>query len=196
MVSIDVLKALNEYYAVLRKTCGTLGRNELNRLCLLPLLQDIVNGSITPYLTSKNETLVDRYIKQCYKAIITKDNGGGGGGDDPTPTPTPPSQTLYLYMGTSNSFPTENVILNSSSKFLSTESSITGPLVSGNFFWIALPKGLSFDRADNLKFAGDYMSVEDFNTLDITIENSEYTVYYTESIIPLYSQYVISIKRS
>lgn len=183
MVSIDVLIALNEYYSVLRKTCGTLGRNELNRLCLLPLLQDIVDGPLTPYLTDTDEAYIDTFIKECFSSMISEGT-------------TPYVKIQFMYSGTSNSYPSNNVILNASTKYSSSETQFTSPKASGKYFWIAIPKGFSLENVENKNFAGDVVRDYMFTKFETTIESVDYDVYYLKSTIPLKSIYTVTINRN
>lgn len=183
MVNIDVLKVLNEYYTVLRKSCGTFGRSELNHLCLIPLLKDMIDGPMTPYVTDADEAFIDKYIKDCFSSMIT--------------SARPSSiKAYYVYVGTSNYFPSENVILNSSVRHMSSESRIVSPDVSKNYFWIAVPSFMSLGKVENTNFKGDYIPEEYFTTTSASIGNVGYTVYYTKSVIPLNSTYAITIKRN
>ena len=191
MVNIDVLKVLNEYYMVLRKTCGTFGRNELNKMCLLPLLQDIVDGLITPYLTDSDEAVVNKFIKECFSSLIGKGN-------------VTPTKTYLFYSGTSNYYPTDNVILNVSTKYVSSETKITSPTATGNYFWVAIPKEFTLGSAKNVSvslegdpiFEGDYIPYNWFTSFDTTLNDIDYVVYYTQSVIPLNSAYSITINRN
>ena len=182
MVNIDILKVLNEYYTVLRKSCGTFGRSELNRLCLIPLLKDMVDGPLTPYVTDADESFIDKYIKDCFSSMIT----------DTRPSSM---KSYYIYIGTSNSFPSENVILNSSARHSSTESRMIGK-ASKEYFWIAMPTSMSLGSVENTGFKGDYIPLERFHINNVKLNGLEYRAYYVKSIIPLYTTYSITIKRN
>ena len=183
MVNIDVLPVLNEYFGFLKSSCGTLNKSELKRLCVLPLLKDIVNGPLTPYVRDSDVIYIDSYIRECYSDLISSDSNSY-------------TKVYLVYSGTSNSYPTNNVILNTSLKYASSEEKIASPLVSGKYFWIAIPRGIELSSVDNKNFKGDYIPLDYFRSFDTDIDGLEYSVYYTESVIPLNSTYVISMKRS
>ena len=183
MVNIDVLPVLNEYYSVLRSTCGTMNKSELNKLCLLPLLKDIVDGPLSPYVKESDVLYIDQYIKECFADLIS-------------PLPNPYLQVYLIYSGTSDFYPSNNVILNTSLKYSSSENKIASPQVSGKYFWIAFPKGFSLTAVDNKNFKGDYIPLNYFESFTTTINGIDYSVYYTESVIPLNSTYIISIQRN
>ena len=183
MVSINVLPVLNEYYEYLSKACGTIHRQELNRLCLLPLLKDIVNGPMSFYVTDKDSAYIDEYIKGCFSELLSKSNTYYG-------------KVYLIYSGTSDFYPTDNVILNTSLKYASSESKVISPLVSGKYFWIAIPKGLGITSVDNKSFIGDFIPKDRFQSFDTAFDGLDYVVYYTESVIPLNSTYIISIERN
>lgn len=182
MVNINVLPVLNEYFGFLRSSCGTLNKNELKRLCILPLLKDIVNGPLSFYVSESDVVYIDNYIKECYSDIIS-------------PQPSQYTKVYLVYSGTSDFYPTNNVILNTSLKYASSESKIASPMVSGKYFWIAVPKAFEITAVDNKLFKGDYIPLDYFESFNTTIDDLEYSVYYTESVIPLNSAYIISMKR-
>lgn len=183
MVSINVLPVLNEYFEYLKMACGTLQKGELNRLCLLPLLKDIVNGPMSFYVTDTDAEYIDQYIKECFSELISNDNNTY-------------SKVYLIYSGTSDFYPTNNVILNTSLKYASSESKVLSPFVEGKYFWIAMPKGLKFGLVENKNFRGDFIPNNHFQSFDTVFDGLEYTVYYTESVIPLNSTYIITIDRS
>ena len=183
MVDIDVLPALNEYFGVLRSTCGTLNKGELRRLSVLPLLKDIVDGLLTPYVPESDAFYIDQYIKDCFSDLIS-------------PYPNPYSKVYLIYSGTSNSYPSNNVILNTSLKYASSETKVASPPATGKFFWVAMPKDFELTAVDNKNFKGDYIPLDYFQTFTTTIDALEYTVYYTKSVIPLNSTYIISLKHN
>ena len=183
MVNIDVLPVLNEYFSFLRSSCGTINKNELKRLCILPLLNDIVNGPLTPYVSESDVIYIDQYIKECYSDIIS-------------PNKNPYTKVYLIYSGTSNSYPTDNVILNTSIKYASSEEKIASPIVAGKYFWIAVPKTFELTAVENKNFKGDYIPLDYFESFNTTIDGIDYKVFYTESVIPLNSAYIISLKRN
>ena len=104
---------------------------------------------------------------------------------------------MYLiYSGTSNSYPTDNVILNTSIKYASSEERIASPIVVGKYFWVAVPKTFELTAVENKNFKGDYIPLDYFESFNTTIDGIDYKVFYTESVIPLNSAYIISLKRN
>lgn len=192
MVNIDVLSVANGYFEFLRRSCGTVSMGELKRLCLLPLLKDIVNGRLSFYVTENDEIAINNYIRECFPELLSGDSDF--------------TMTYLIYSGTSDSFPTNNVIKNSSITYASTEERVISPQVVGRYFWIAVPSDITIEKVANRlfkytpdfkdrSFVGDYIPIDLFETFSTNIDGLNYTVYYTKSTICLNSTYLISFTR-
>lgn len=181
MVDIDVLSVTNGYFEYLKRSCGTLSMGELKRLCLLPLLKDIVNGRLSFYVTENDEIAIDNYIKECFPELLSGDSDF--------------SMVYLIYSGTSDSFPTNNVILNTSITYASTEERVIGPEVTGKYFWIAVPTGVEIEKVANKNFFGDFIPLDFFDTFSTTIDGTAYNVYYVKAVISLNSTYLITFTR-
>lgn len=181
MVNIDVLSVANGYFEFLRRSCGTVSMGELKRLCLLPLLKDIVNGRLSFYVTENDEIAINRYLEECYPELLVGDS--------------PFSMTHLIYSGTSDSFPTNNAIRNLSITYASTEEKVISPQVTGKYFWIAVPKGINIEKVANKNFDGDYIPLEFFESFSTNINGIAYDVYYVKAIICINSTYTISFMR-
>lgn len=99
---VRIVKMLNNYFNILKVSCGTIKVNTLHRMCLLKLIKDILdtNGLLYPYMSDEDKKVWGKYLGNCFTEL-TYDDGGtdetveenicpdeDGGGDTPTPTPT------------------------------------------------------------------------------------------------------------
>lgn len=182
MVDIDVLSVANGYFEYLKKSCGTQRVSELKRLSILSLLKDITDGRLSYYLTTNDAAVLESYIQDCFSDALSTNPSGF-------------SSVYLIYSGTSDSFPTNNVILNTSTTYLSSDERVISPQAVGRYFWIAVPDGVDIDEVANREFFGDKIEKELFDTLSTDIDGHAYTVYYVRSTICINSTYLISFTR-
>lgn len=182
MVDIDVLSVANGYFEYLKKSCGTQRVSELKRLSVLPLLKDITDGRLSYYVQSNDAAIIDSYIQDCYSDALSTSPSGF-------------SSVYLIYSGTSDYFPSNNVILNVSTTYLSTDERVISPQAIGKYFWIAVPEGVDIGEVANREFFGDRIEKELFDTFSTEIDGHAYTVYYVQSTIAINSTYLISFIR-
>lgn len=184
MDNTGTLNTINRYTAALRSSSMSQKVNELHKMCLLPLLKDILSfeGRLRKFVTRNDRKIWDNFILNCYPDLKFESACG---------------QTMngYIYVGTEDYLPGENEIVSLSKEFNTSVSKyIASDRVTGTYFWIAVPYGMTLKRVDNMSFQGDWIELSKFTRVPRTIRNTQYYVYYVHSTIPLMSTYKITVE--
>ena len=184
MDSTGTLNAINRYTAALRNSSMSQKVNELHRMCLLPLLKDILSagGRLRKFVTKDDRKIWDSFILNCFPDLrfesVCEQTMGG-----------------YIYVGTADSLPEGSQIPSLSREFNTSVSKyIASDRVTGTYFWIAIPYGMTLKRVDNINFQGDWIEISKFTKISSTIRNTQYYIYYVNSSIPLMSTYKITVE--
>lgn len=206
MANVNTLNILNNFFERMKFSPGSMEVNSLKRMCIVPLLKDIISGTMSN-LSCGHKQFWQKFIAKCYPDMnmvytTSKSSGGssgGGGGTTPitpdTPdTPTPSTTNRVVYVGSARNLPSGNNIPSYSTAYdLSKPGVVPTVMTSGTFLWIAVPSGMSVSRVDNMEFAGDYIPMSRFRKNIVTIHNAPHTLYYIESAIPMMTNYKITI---
>lgn len=184
MDNTGTLNTINRYTAALRSSSMSQKVNELHKMCLLPLLKDILSfeGRLRKFVTRNDRKIWDNFILSCYPDLKFESACG---------------QTMngYIYVGTADYLPGESEIVSLSKEFNTSVSKyIASDRVTGTYFWIAVPYGMTLKRVDNMSFQGDWIEISKFTKISSTIRNTQYYIYYVNSSIPLMSTYKITVE--
>lgn len=91
-----IVKMLNEYFGILKVSCGTINVNTLHKMCLLKLLRDVIDSDGPLYVFMQQSEAKDwtDYIKRCFNELVYKDGAMDIDPEEnvcpPAPEPTPP----------------------------------------------------------------------------------------------------------
>ena len=198
MDNTGILDTLNRYITLLTKTVATQKVNKLRKMCILPFLKDIYsdNGRLRAFVTPNDKILWNNFASRCFQGIGFEAPCWYNGGSDSSDGASSSTVAGNVYVGTGNYLPTPYDIIPSKSVSFSPEArSLVGiEKVTGVYFWIAVPYGLSVTKVTNVSFSGDTIPMEAFTKVVGTIDNTQYNIYYRKTTIPLLSQYKITIR--
>lgn len=206
MANVNTLNILNNFFERMKFSPGSMEVNSLKRMCIVPLLKDIISGTMSN-LSCGHKQFWQKFIAKCYPDMnmvytTSKSSGGssgGGGGTTPitpdTPDiPTPDTTNRVVYVGRGNILPRGNDYIQQSSMYdLSYANQRIEIATPGTVMWIAVPAGLTLRSVINTSFGGDYINLQKFSKISQTIHSAQYIVYYIESAIPMRSKYLITI---
>lgn len=91
-----IVKMLNEYFGILKVSCGTINVNTLHKMCLLKLLRDVIDsdGPLHVFMQQSEAKDWTDYIKRCFNELVYKDGAMDIDPEEnvcpPAPEPTPP----------------------------------------------------------------------------------------------------------
>lgn len=97
-----IVKMLNEYFGILKVSCGTINVNTLHKMCLLKLLRDVIDsdGPLHVFMHQSEAKDWTDYIKRCFNELVYKDGAMDIDPEenvcppiDPEPTPPGPEPT-------------------------------------------------------------------------------------------------------
>ena len=183
MANVTTLGVLDNYFNTLKVNCGTADLSELHRMTLIPLIQDILDGKLTQYVTMCDKRFWLKWLNKCFPGL-SFGKGSHIRGD--------------IHVGTSSEFPTEEIILNmeDTEHVYHLDADLTNgkfksPETVYNFFWIALPNNTSLKSVSNDTFGGDFIPLESFHRIQVTLNKEDYTLYYIEGVIPFNNVYTV-----
>ena len=179
MDNTGTLDLANRYSNILKVSIQTTKLNGLRRISLLQFLDDLLGGKLGKYVTSKDKKTWKKFLDCCFPEL------------DFCYTP---SMAGYIYVGSANEFPTDEVITNNSVAYPQTEKTVFSPKTTGKYFWIAVPYGVTIKSIWNTFLAGDYLPVEKLDRTNAVVRNQQCNVFYAKARIPFYDTFKIVFK--
>lgn len=172
---------LDNFFEFLQATPASNSLNKIQAMCLIPLFEDLLGGKLKKFAL-KEKRFWQEFMRKCFPNLdFTKDCGG--------------LSNYTIYAGTADSLPEASSIPDLSVSFdASKDNMMVTPRITGVVFWVAIPTGLMLSRVNNLNFDGDYIDASGFRLQNITINNSQYYLYWLKSRIPFMSTYQIILK--
>ena len=185
MDKTGTLDTLNTYTVALKNSSMSQEVNELHKMCLLPLLNDILSlgGRLRSFVAKCDKKIWEALISNCYPNLKF---------ESPCDEQT---MVGYIYVGTADSLPNGSQLPALSKTFdIKNSRYIVSDRVTGTYFWIAIPYGMTLKKVDNISFNGDWIELSKFTMTSNIIRSTQYHIYYVRSLIPLMSTYKITVE--